>query len=91
MASWLNRGFWDENQSQNGHAINRTGQLAEGALPHTVCAPYYMAAFIKDLPDGMESVKDSEVRIQKIVRDGQLVIIRGDKEYTADGRLRISD
>lgn len=35
----------------------------------------------------IESIQPSEVSIQKILRDGQIIIIRGDKEYTVDGKI----
>lgn len=43
----------------------------------------------EDLPisTAMESIQDSEVRSQKVLRDGQLLILRGDKTYNAQGGL----
>ncbi|MBR5676518.1 MAG: leucine-rich repeat protein [Paludibacteraceae bacterium] len=38
-----------------------------------------------DAPTGIESVQDSDISIQKVVRDGQLLIIRGEKQYNAQG------
>jgi len=35
---------------------------------------------------GVESVQSSAVNIQKIIRDGQLIIIRNGVEYTAEGK-----
>ena len=34
---------------------------------------------------GIESIQDSEVRSQKILRNGQLIIVRDGKEYTVQG------
>lgn len=34
---------------------------------------------------GIESVQPSEIRIQKVLRDGQMIIIREGKEYNAQG------
>lgn len=36
---------------------------------------------------GMESIQDSEISIQKVIINGQLFIIRGEKMYDATGRL----
>lgn len=36
---------------------------------------------------GLESIQDSAVRIQKVIRDGKLIIIRDGKEYNAQGIL----
>lgn len=41
----------------------------------------------KDVETGIESVQNSDVRIQKIIRDGQLFIIRGGRTYSVDGQL----
>ena len=83
--SWLNRGFWDEKQSSSGHAINRAAALAEGAQPYTVCAPYYMAAFVKELPSGIHLPFD-HLPFTKILKDGQVVIVRGEKMFTLQGQ-----
>lgn len=40
-------------------------------------------------PTGIESVQKSEVRSQKVIRDGQLIIIRDGKEFNAQG-MRIN-
>ena len=36
---------------------------------------------------GMDSILDSEIRIQKVMIDGQLFILRGEKMFDATGRL----
>ena len=38
-----------------------------------------------DAPTGIESVQDSDISVQKVVRDGQLLIIRDGKTYTVMG------
>ena len=38
-------------------------------------------------PDGMESVQHLDVSIQKVIRDGQLFIIRNGIEYTINGQM----
>ncbi len=53
-------------------------------------APFRRARFVvnqKDVETGMESVQNSEISNQKIIRDGQLFIIRGDKIYNAQGQV----
>ena len=35
----------------------------------------------------MEGIQPSEVRSQKVIENGQLIIIRGDKKYTVDGKI----
>ncbi|MBO4250016.1 MAG: glycosyl hydrolase 53 family protein [Paludibacteraceae bacterium] len=82
--TWMNRGFWNPENS-SGHAINRLAPASESVLPHTVCAPYYMAGFVKELPSGMESIQHSEVRIQKVIRDGQLYLIYKGRMYDVRG------
>ena len=37
-------------------------------------------------PTDLESIENSEFSIQKVLRNGQLIIIRGDKEYDAQGQ-----
>ena len=41
----------------------------------------------KDVVTGIESVQNSDVRIQKIIRDGQLFIIHDGKMYNAQGQV----
>ena len=36
---------------------------------------------------GMESIQDSEIRIQKVMIDGQLFILRGEKMYNVNGQV----
>ena len=43
--------------------------------------------FVFDTETGVESVQSSEVSVQKILRDGQLIIIRGDREYNTQGQI----
>ena len=38
-------------------------------------------------PQGIQSVQDSAVSVQKVIRDGKLIIIRDGKEYNAQGIL----
>ena len=42
-------------------------------------------AYQIDIPTGIESIQNSENSYQKILRDGQLYIIRGNNRYTLTG------
>lgn len=46
--------------------------------------------FHEDAATGQEAISDqqSAVSCQKVIRDGQLIIIRNGQEYTIDGRMR---
>lgn len=41
----------------------------------------------RETPTDLESCQSLEVSIQKVIRDGQLIIIRGDKEFNAQGQI----
>ena len=41
----------------------------------------------ENAPTGVESIQDSEVSSQKVLRDGQLIIIRNGVEYNANGSI----
>ena len=43
-------------------------------------------AYKMELPQGMESVQHSEVSVQKVLRDGQLLIMRGEQVYNIAGQ-----
>ena len=78
--TWQNRGFWDENVSSSGHAINRTGQITGDKTPADVCAPYYMGVFVDFIPQGIERTKE-EQKCHKTLIDGQLVIEYNQQKY----------
>lgn len=86
ITTWLNRGFWDENQTQNGHAINRTGQITAGKTAKDVCAPYYMGEFVDFEPAGTQTVRTPENDTRKVMRNGVLVIERNGLTYSIDGK-----
>lgn len=44
-------------------------------------------AYTMDIPTGIESIQNSAISYQKLLRDGQLYIIKGDKTYTVTGVL----
>lgn len=83
--TWSNRGFWDENTATNGHKINKTGNVTADKTAADVCAPYYMRYFIQDKPSAVESAQANKPAARKILRDGQIVIVKGDKEYNLYG------
>lgn len=90
LESWLNRGFWNEEATKNGHAINRTGQVTSNLTCADVCAPYYMGKFVGFTPEPQgtsltESPKQAE-QSRKILHDGQLFIERNGGLYTVDGK-----
>lgn len=85
--TWSNRGFWNENTTKSGHTINKTGSVGDDKTAEDVCAPYYMRKF---LPEG-QGIPESRVKNQepglsrKVLRDGRLLIERGDALYGLDG------
>lgn len=89
IVSWQNRGFWNENATQSGHAINRTGQITEGKTAADVCAPYYMGKFVGFKPQGITNPSANEgvvSRPVKTLRNGQLLIERNGILYSSDGK-----
>lgn len=87
IESWLNRGFWNEAATQSGHAINRTAAPTADKPAEAVCAPYYMKYFVLDYPSGIQSVAEGQVpATRKIFRNGQIMIIKGDKMFDLLGQ-----
>ena len=84
ITTWLNRGFWDENKNQSGHAINKTGNVGSGKTAADVCAPYYMGTFIEGTQD-IEAVGEPASAVKKLM-NGQVVIERNGNTYTLDGK-----
>ncbi len=83
--TWSNRGFWNENQSTSGHAINRTAAPSASKPASDVCAPYYMRKFFRD-SQGIEAVSHQQSAVsRKVLRDGQLLIERNGEVYTIHG------
>lgn len=84
--TWQNRGFWDENISSTGHAINRTGKPTASQTGADVCAPYYMRNFYHSTEGIQEAeVKSQEPISRKVLRDGRLLIEQGGVLYGPDG------
>ena len=87
LTDWLNRGFWDENKSTSGHAINRTGQITGEKTAADVCAPYYMGKFA-GTQEGIEIVSEfNVVKARKIFQNGQLIILRNGITYSVTGNV----
>lgn len=84
--TWQNRGFWDEEISSTGHAINRTGKPTASQTGADVCAPYYMRNFYHSTEGIQEAeVKSQEPISRKVLRDGRLLIEQGGVLYGPDG------
>ncbi len=82
--TWSNRGFWNENTTSSGHAINKTGSVSATKTAADVCAPYYMRNFYHSTT-GMEDVAGRPSSTRKFVRDGQLVIERNGQLFDVTG------
>ena len=83
--TWLNRGFWDENKSTTGHAINRTGAPSGGQTAADVCAPYYLGTFARSAGEGI-SRTPAGTTAEKQLRGQQLIIRKGGQDYDLLGR-----
>lgn len=88
IPSWQNRGFWNEQSTTSGHAINKTGNATGDKKASDVCAPYYMGTFVAQ-EQGIENPSANEgvvSRPVKTLRNGQLLIERNGVCYTPDGK-----
>lgn len=90
IPSWQNRGFWNENKSTSGHAINKTGNVSGTKTAEDVCAPYYMRNFYNDPSEGLSTERSSEqAACRKILKEGRILIQRPDGSQVAlDGSLQ---
>ena len=86
LTGWLNRGFWDENASTTGHAINRTGQITGDLTAADVCAPYYMGKFRGEEQGIGFVITEPVIQTNKTIRDGLILIERNGVLYTPDGK-----
>lgn len=84
ITTWLNRGFWDENKSTSGHAINRTDAPSATKPAQDVCAPYYMKNFYNSA-EGITHTSSDCPTSRKILMDGWLLIERGGVLYDPAG------
>ena len=73
IPSWQNRGFWNEDKTQTGHTINKTGSVTGNKTAADVCAPYYLGTFLPEKPTAIDAIP-TPVKAAKTLRDGQLVI-----------------
>ncbi|MBQ4393700.1 MAG: glycosyl hydrolase 53 family protein [Paludibacteraceae bacterium] len=88
IKSWQNRGFWNEQSTTSGHAINKTGNATGDKKASDVCAPYYMGTFVAQ-EQGIENPSANEgvvSRPVKTLRNCQLLIERNGECYTPDGK-----
>ena len=81
-------GHSTDNSVQGVGFYQYTGQLKAHRAYVVVgnSAPKRMR-FVFDTETGVESVQSSEVSVQKIIRDAQLIIIRGDREFNVQGQI----
>lgn len=89
IPSWLNRGFWKEDKTQAGHAINKTGSVNATMTAADVCAPYYMGTFIEKEGQDIENPTANEGVLScpsKILQNGQLFIECNGVRYSTDGK-----
>ena len=89
IPSWQNRGFWKEDKSTSGHAINKTASVSATKTAADVCAPYYLGTFVEHQEQGLNQtpfpLQDGQGEAHKLLRDRQLIIRVGDHEYNASG------
>ena len=89
IPSWQNRGFWKEEKSTSGHAINKTSTATAGRTPQDVCAPYYLGTFVEHEGQGLNQtpfpLQNGQGEAHKLLRDRQLIIRVGNREYNASG------
>jgi len=74
IKSWQNRGFWNEQATTSGHAINKTGNVSGDKTAEDVCAPYYMRHFYHEEQGIEETTSPSSARPRKILRGTRLLI-----------------
>ena len=60
--------------------------LVEDYKAHEVWGQFFIQP-IKEAPTAIENTNAGQVDSRKHLRDGQVLILRGDKLYTIDGRL----
>ena len=88
IPSWQSRGFWKEDASTSGHAINKTASATAGRTPQDVCAPYYLGTFVGKT-QGIENpsaYNEDSYRPAKVLQNGVITIIRNGESYSLDGK-----
>ena len=89
IPSWQNRGFWNEDKTNSGHAINKTGNVTGDKTAADVCAPYYLGTFVEHQEEGLDQTPflsgEGQGEALKLLRNGQIIILRNGVEYTPAG------
>ena len=89
IPSWQNRGFWKEDKSTSGHVINKTAAVSDTKTAADVCAPYYLGTFVEHQEQGLNQTPfplgEGQGEAHKLLRNGQLIIRVGNREYNASG------
>ena len=89
IPSWQNRGFWNEAKTNSGHAINKTGNVTGDKTAADVCAPYYLGTFVEHQEEGLNQTPflsgEGQGEALKLLRNGQIIILRNSVEYTPAG------
>ena len=89
IPSWQNRGFWNEAKTNSGHAINKTGNVTGDKTAADVCAPYYLGTFVEHQEEGLDQTPflsgEGQGEALKLLRNGQIIILRNSVEYTPAG------
>lgn len=86
IKSWQNRGFWNENATTSGHAINKTGAATGGKTAADVCAPYYMRNFYHS-GQGLEDIPSNQGadRGRLIFQNGHVLVERNEQLFDLTG------
>ena len=86
IKSWQNRGFWNENATTSGHAINKTGAASGGKTAADVCAPYYMRNFYHS-GQGLEDIPSNQGadRGRLVFHNGHVLVERNEQLFDLTG------
>ncbi len=86
IKSWQNRGFWNENATTSGHAINKTGAVSGGKTAADVCAPYYMRNFYHS-GQGLEDIPSNQGadRGRLVFHNGHVLVERNEQLFDLTG------
>lgn len=86
IKAWQNRGFWNENATTSGHAINKTGAASGGKTAADVCAPYYMRNFYHN-GQGLEDIPSNQGadRGRLIFHNGHVLVERNEQLFDLTG------
>ena len=86
IKAWQNRGFWNENATTSGHAINKTGAASGGKTAADVCAPYYMRNFYHS-GQGLEDIPSNQGadRGRLVFHNGHVLVERNEQLFDLTG------